>query len=296
MNYYDILNVDKNATKKEIKSSYKILVKKYHPDVYTGDKSFAEKKIKEINSAYDILSDDKLRKEYDASLSGGYEFDESAVYDEEPVRYTKKESYEDFYKSTNNDIDPETFNPKSNDLENDVYENYKKVYNDFVNKNSKTSSYTYTGAKENYTDYYRASAYRKPSYSSNPNPEKAETVIEKKIYASSKTYLFFIFILFYLIITILLLSDLKTLSNPKDNSDDTHTNYVDDSYVAYPDYYENTIKNNSTSNTDYEPYYIIGDYQYSLSELRSCYNEYYTDVFSTFDDFMAFIIELQNQL
>lgn len=68
MNYYEILKVSKNASQEQIKSSYKTLVKKYHPDLYVGDKSFAEKKIKEINEAYEILSNAEKKAEYDAYL------------------------------------------------------------------------------------------------------------------------------------------------------------------------------------------------------------------------------------
>lgn len=69
MNYYEILKVSKNATSEEIKGSYKNLVKKYHPDLYVGDKEFAEKKIKEINEAYDILSNPETKLEYDEYLN-----------------------------------------------------------------------------------------------------------------------------------------------------------------------------------------------------------------------------------
>lgn len=69
MNYYEILKVSQKASEKEIKDSYKSLVKKYHPDLYKDDKNFAENKIKQINEAYEILSDTKKRKEYDESLN-----------------------------------------------------------------------------------------------------------------------------------------------------------------------------------------------------------------------------------
>jgi len=59
-NYYKILGIDKDASKDEIKKSFRELSKKYHPDV-GGD----EDKFKEINEAYSILSDDKKRSEYD---------------------------------------------------------------------------------------------------------------------------------------------------------------------------------------------------------------------------------------
>ena len=68
MNYYEILKISRNADEEEIKSAYKKLVKKYHPDLYVADKDFAEKKIKEINEAYDILSSPDSREEYDLYL------------------------------------------------------------------------------------------------------------------------------------------------------------------------------------------------------------------------------------
>ena len=51
MTHYEILGIRKTATSEEIKNAYKQLVKKYHPDVYPGDKTFAEKKTQEINEA-----------------------------------------------------------------------------------------------------------------------------------------------------------------------------------------------------------------------------------------------------
>ena len=68
MNHYETLGVSKNASDKEIKEAYKKLVKKYHPDVYTGDKNFAEKKTKEINIAYDVLSNPESRAQYNDEI------------------------------------------------------------------------------------------------------------------------------------------------------------------------------------------------------------------------------------
>lgn len=69
MNYYEILKLPNNATDNEIKNSYKKLVKQYHPDLYVGDKDFAEQKIKEINEAYEILSNPEIKAEYDEYLT-----------------------------------------------------------------------------------------------------------------------------------------------------------------------------------------------------------------------------------
>lgn len=62
--YYAILGVPKNADEKTIKSAYRKLARKYHPDVNPGDKS-AEAQFKEVSAAYEVLSDPEKRKLYD---------------------------------------------------------------------------------------------------------------------------------------------------------------------------------------------------------------------------------------
>ena len=68
-NYYEILEVNPKASKEVIEKAYKVLVGKYHPDLYSGEKQqYAEKRTKEINEAYHVLSDDFLREQYDREL------------------------------------------------------------------------------------------------------------------------------------------------------------------------------------------------------------------------------------
>jgi len=62
--YYAVLGVDKKASQEEIKRAYRKLAQKYHPDKNPGDKK-AEEKFKEINEAYEVLSDPEKRKKYD---------------------------------------------------------------------------------------------------------------------------------------------------------------------------------------------------------------------------------------
>ena len=62
--YYSVLGVNKNASQREIKQAYRRLARKHHPDVNPGDKS-AEAKFKEINEAYEVLSDKEKRRKYD---------------------------------------------------------------------------------------------------------------------------------------------------------------------------------------------------------------------------------------
>ncbi len=72
--YYEVLGIAKNAGDSEIKKAYRVLAKKYHPDMNPGDKE-AEKKFKEASEAYAILSDPEKRKQYDqfghAAFEGG---------------------------------------------------------------------------------------------------------------------------------------------------------------------------------------------------------------------------------
>jgi len=74
--YYETLGVQRAAAEEEIKRAYRKLARKYHPDVNPGDKS-AEEKFKEINEAYEVLSDPDKRKRYDqlgANWKAGADF------------------------------------------------------------------------------------------------------------------------------------------------------------------------------------------------------------------------------
>lgn len=62
--YYEVLGVDKSADESTIKKAYRQLAKKYHPDMNPGDKE-AEAKFKEVNEAYDVLSDPDKKAKYD---------------------------------------------------------------------------------------------------------------------------------------------------------------------------------------------------------------------------------------
>ncbi|MDE7067388.1 MAG: DnaJ domain-containing protein, partial [Schaedlerella arabinosiphila] len=72
--YYEVLGVGKDADDGAIKKAYRVLAKKYHPDMNPGDAE-AEKKFKEASEAYAVLSDPEKRRQYDqfghAAFEGG---------------------------------------------------------------------------------------------------------------------------------------------------------------------------------------------------------------------------------
>lgn len=69
-NYYEVLGVSKTANEEELKSAFRKLARQYHPDLHPGDEAAANK-FKEVNEAYETLSDPQKRAEYDAAQAGG---------------------------------------------------------------------------------------------------------------------------------------------------------------------------------------------------------------------------------
>lgn len=70
INYYQLLGISSNASPEEVKKAFRSLARRYHPDVNPGDRN-AEEMFKQINEAYDILSDENKRQQYDSQFLGG---------------------------------------------------------------------------------------------------------------------------------------------------------------------------------------------------------------------------------
>ncbi len=98
--YYDILGVEKTASDKEIKAAFRKKAKEYHPDLHPDDAD-VEQKFKEVNEAYEVLSDPEKRKQYDTfghttNFTGGQDFDPSQYgY----TTYTSGGDFSDFFET-----------------------------------------------------------------------------------------------------------------------------------------------------------------------------------------------------
>src|SRR3989338_7072976 len=86
--YYDILGVSKGASAEEIKKAYRKQALEWHPDRHKDDKEAAEKRFKEINEAYQVLSDPQKRSQYDQFGSAGQSFAQGFGGQTGPFTYT----------------------------------------------------------------------------------------------------------------------------------------------------------------------------------------------------------------
>lgn len=93
-NYYDILQVNKNASPEIIEKAYKTLAKKYHPDLQIAEnKKQSEEILKEINKAYEILSNAEKKQAYDLSLAEQEKQIKNAIDPNAHTNSTSKENW-----------------------------------------------------------------------------------------------------------------------------------------------------------------------------------------------------------
>lgn len=120
--YYEILEINEKASQEVIEKVYKVLVKKYHPDLQENarEKAKYEEKIKEINEAYEVLSDEAKRKEYDAKLE------------------LEKQKQESYSRKINNSNNVQSNNINNNSAPNSQYTNMN--YNS-ANRQTNSNSY-----------------------------------------------------------------------------------------------------------------------------------------------------------
>ena len=150
LNLYEILEVSEKASKEVIDKAYKVLAKKYHPDLQEEkDKQSAEIKMKQINEAYDILCNDEKRREYDIKLEE--ERQQKIIEKEQQLRKQKieQENYQENiyaqqyannetaqnvneYKKSKAQEKEEYQNIKN--IEKEINESYQKAYNNYLRR------------------------------------------------------------------------------------------------------------------------------------------------------------------
>ena len=146
-NYYEILEIDKNASQEIIEKAYKVLVKKYHPDLQTSPemKLKYESKIKEINESYETLSDNSKKEIYDNSLKNS-ENDFNNLYQENiNLKNELNNLKNNSYKNTTSNFKNDNYNNLNNISENNINNNYK---------NNNLKDYFQNTLKKAYHDAY----------------------------------------------------------------------------------------------------------------------------------------------
>lgn len=146
-NYYDILEINKNASQEIIEKAYKTLVKKYHPDLQENNlKIKYEEKIKEINEAYEILSNPEKRKSYDLTLKNNEISNEdyNNLYNENvqlknEINNLKNTNYQNNYSN-------------QEDIEKEYQQAYEQAYYNAYIRNLKKLGYKIR-YKRTYKDY-----------------------------------------------------------------------------------------------------------------------------------------------
>ena len=137
-NYYEILEVDKHASSDIIKKAYTTLAKKYHPDLQPDDQQEdAKKKLQKINEAYETLSNEELRKEYDISLSNTLipiEQYNAIFLENQKLKNIINEFHKQYLRDNYEIIEPDNSSTSKGNSTNE--ENYNNEYNKYYNQDN----------------------------------------------------------------------------------------------------------------------------------------------------------------
>lgn len=125
-NLYELLEVSEKASQEIIEKAYKTLAKKWHPDLQEGsNKALAEEKMKKINNAYSILSDENKRKKYDAKLE---EERKRLSEPQEEIQYQEDEPNKEYGFENLSRKEQARLKRK---IEKNANEEYRKLYEDY---------------------------------------------------------------------------------------------------------------------------------------------------------------------
>ena len=159
-NYYEILEVSEKASYEVIEKAYKILAKKYHPDLQTSENTkWAEEKFKEIGEAYEILSNDISRQNYDIQL---YEYKKSLNNSSETnnyetlIKHTQElenelksiKEKQNHINSVNNSANENQLDNTTNLFNQTIRKAYSDAYNDVYNSSYNNGIKIYSFSKK----------------------------------------------------------------------------------------------------------------------------------------------------
>lgn len=157
---YEILEVSENASPEVIEKAYKILVKKYHPDLQPPEqKKNAEDKMKQINEAYDILGDEQKRKSYDSELEAEREQarrKDNMAYDQNTQN---NQNYAQEY-NRNNNVSSKTPNSTNYDYNKDRIEYEQRLRQEEAEQRRKMQENLNKEYANAYNDYLRSLGFR----------------------------------------------------------------------------------------------------------------------------------------
>ncbi len=274
-NYYDELEVSKTASKEVIEKAYKVLAKKYHPDSTTQeDKAASEERFKAISEAYNTLSDDFKRKEYDKELE---ESSPTISYEEYEYVLNKNRNLEDeidYLHERMNDRSSSNSESRSSSRSG-VGSKYfgdspRGYYNRFTDsfvhpRASSGSSYTDRTKEPNVEDFDDG---KKPKrtfyYSDTGKPASAFDYYVYRIKTVGSNFFFgiLVFVVIILLARGILMTTLGNNSNKnttKNNTQNDTQNTVSNDYIVDDQndvYSENSIINeltNSLENQEFNP-------------------------------------------
>ncbi len=273
MNYYEILGIKKDATNSEIKESYKKLVKKYHPDIYPGDKTFAEKKMKEINTAYDTLSDLEKKAEYDNTIS-------TSIPHYQYTNPSSQSAYNDPYHSY-------TSNHHHYEWYNKYHSTNSSHYTDTHKDGSEHDYSTYVNYENRYRSYYRTKtgnpSYHNSYYTQSYN-DFTDTITKNFSHMKTKNKIRMIILILgsYLIFLLCMVLEFQNIYHKNTIHSQFYTNSYNNTYLP--------SQNDNHSTKD--KHYLVEDYL-TEQEIQKLYEEYgkNSGYFKNIEEFKEFLEE-----
>lgn len=130
---YEILEVSESASKEVIEKAYKVLAKRYHPDLQLPEnKQMAEQKMKQINEAYDILSDDSKRKAYDEKLKSQREVEDKEKIEQNQYRQQGMSPEELKYREMQRKKYEEQLRHQQEQMQRQMEQQYENAYYNYL--------------------------------------------------------------------------------------------------------------------------------------------------------------------